>query len=165
MSDNLAIINSVIKEHHTIRGHVKLIGDTVADPEALLTLQTERLEWTVGSPETMSEKQGGLQQKMSFLGEGLKNHFAFEEEVLPPLFGELLMQALILEHRGIIRQIDEAKNIVSNTRLEGLSQEELLSKKSDITQLIDSVLHLAEEHLTKEEAILKMLKRALEDKG
>ena len=165
MSDNLAIINSTIHEHHAIRGHVKLVGDTVADLEALFTLETERLEWTVGSPEVISEKQRELQQTMSFLDEGLKNHFAYEEKVLPPLLGELLMRALILEHRGIKKQIDEAKNIVSHTKLEGLSQEELLSKKSDIKQTIDSVLQLVEEHATREEAILKMVKRALEDKG
>ena len=165
MSDNLAIINSTIHEHHAIRGHVKLVGDTVADLEALFTLETERLEWTVGSPEVISEKQRELQQTMSFLDEGLKNHFAYEEKVLPPLLGELLMRALILEHRGIKKQIDEAKNIVSNTKLEGLSQEELSSKKSDIKQTIDSVLQLVEEHATREEAILKMVKRALEDKG
>ena len=165
MADNLATINSAIDEHHDIRGHVKLVGETVADLEALFTLQTERLEWDVCSPEKMSEKQRELQQKISFLDEGLKNHFAFEEKALPPVLGELLMQALILEHRGIKSQIDEAKNIVSNTKLEGLSQEELLSKKSDIKQIIDRVLQMVEEHATKEEAILKMVKRALEDKG
>ena len=159
------IINNTIDEHHNIRGHVKLMGETVADLEALLALQTERLEWDVGSPEKMSEKQSELQQKLSFLDEGLKNHFAFEEKALPPLLGEMLMRALILEHRGIKSQIEEAKNMVANTRLEGLSQEELLSKKSEVKQAIDSILQLVEEHAAKEEAILKMAKMALEDKG
>ena len=165
MSDDLATINRAMDEHHNIRGHIKLVGDKVADLEALFTLETERLEWTVGSTEKMAEKQRELQQKLSFLDEGLKNHFAFEEKALSPLLGEMLMRALIIEHRGIKSQVEEAKNIVSNTKLEGLSQEELLSKKSEVKQAIDSILQLVEEHAAKEEAILKMAKMALEDKG
>ena len=65
------IINSTVDEHHNIRGHAKLVGETVADLEALFTLQTERLEWDASSPEKMSEKQKELQQKLSFLEEGL----------------------------------------------------------------------------------------------
>ena len=107
MSDNLAIIKGTIAEHRNIRGHVKLLGDTVADLEALFTLETERLEWTVGSPEVMSEKHRELQQKLSFLDEGLKNHFAFEGKALPPLLGELPMRGLILEHREIKNKIDK----------------------------------------------------------
>lgn len=165
MADNLKIINRVIEEHHTIRGHVKLVGDSVTDMEALFTLQKARPDWILGSVESLSEKQKNLQQTMSFLDEGLKNHFGFEEKVLPPLFGELLMRALILEHRGIKKQIDEAKSMVSDTKLEGLSQKELLSKKSQIQQKVEGILRLVEEHAAKEETILKMLKTALEAKG
>jgi hemerythrin len=120
MADNLAIINRTIEEHHTISGHMKLVGDSISDLEALFSLQKARPDWILSSAETLSERQGKLQQTISALDEGLKNHFSFEEKLLPPLFGEFLMQALILEHRGIKKQIDEAKSLVVNTKLEGL---------------------------------------------
>jgi len=164
MADNLAIINRAIEEHHNIRGHIKLVGDSISDLEALFGLQKARPDWILSSPEALPERQGRLLQTISSLDEGLKNHFSFEEKLFPPLFGELLMQALILEHRGIKKQIDEAKSLVANTSLEGLSQKELLSKKAQIQQKIEGILQLVEWHAGREETILKMLKEALEAK-
>jgi hemerythrin len=164
MADNLAIVNRAIEEHHNIRGHLKLVGDSISDLEALFSLQKARPDWILSSPEALLEKQAKLQQTISTLDEGLKNHFSFEERLFPPLFGELLMQALILEHRGIKKQIDEAKSLIANTKLEGLSQKELLSRKAQIQQKIEGILQVVEEHAGREETILKMLKKALEAK-
>jgi hypothetical protein len=101
MADNLATVNRAIEEHHTIRAHVKLVGDSVSDLEALFSLQKARPDWILSSPEALSEKKDKLLQTLSTLDEGLKNHFSFEDKLFPPLFGELLMQALKIEHRGM----------------------------------------------------------------
>jgi hemerythrin len=162
MADNLKIVNRAIEEHHTIRGHVKLVGDSVSDLEALFSLQKARPDWILSSTEALSEKQGNLQQTISALDEGLKNHFSFEEKLLPPLFGEFLMQALILEHREIKKRIDDTKSLLANTKLVGLSQREMLSQKARIQEKVEGILQLVEEHAGKEETILKMLKKALE---
>lgn len=165
MADNLALINRTIEEHHTIRGNIKLVGDSVSDLEALFSLQKARPDLILSSPEKLVEKQQRLQQTLSYLDEGLKNHFSFEENLLPPLFGEFLMKALILDHRAIKGQIEAAKSLVADTRFEGMSQKELLSRKSQIQQKIDAILQSVEDHAAREETILKMLKKALEHKG
>jgi hypothetical protein len=165
MLDGLAIINRVIEEHQAIRKHIKLVGDSVPDREALTALEKARADFIPGRLEVMTEKQEELQQTLNFLDEGLKNHFAFEGKALPPLLGELPMQGLLLEHREIRNKIDEAKSIVASTKLEGLSREELLSKEANIQQTITGLCQLVEEHTTKEEAILDMVQRALEEKG
>jgi hypothetical protein len=165
MTDNLKIVNKAIEEHHAIRGHVKLVGDSVSDLEALFALQKARPDWILSAPEALVEKQSELQRTISALDDGLKNHFSFEEKVFPPLFGELLMRALVFEHREINKQIDEAKSLVAKIKLEGLSQKELLSRKSQIQQKVEGILQLVEEHATTEESILKMLQKALVTKG
>jgi len=165
MSDELAIINRIIEEHETIKGHVKLVGDSVTDHEALASLEKARADWIPGRPEILSEKQKKLQQTISSLDEGLGNHFAFEERALPPLLGELLMQSLILEHRKIKKEIDAAKSVAAGIKLEGLSREELLSKELQMQQMVDNICQLVEEHATKEETVLAMLQSALEEKG
>lgn len=162
MADNLTLVNRTIEEHHNIRGNIKLVGDSVSDLEALFSLQKARPDLILGSPDQLTEKQNKLQQTLSYLDEGLKNHFGFEEKLLPPLFGEFLMKALIIDHRAIKKQIDAAKSLVSDTKLEGLSQKELLSRKSRIQQKVDNILQLVEDHAAREETILQMLKRALE---
>jgi len=165
MLDNLAKIKEIIEEHQTIRGHVKLVGDSITDQEALLSLQSARPDWIPGRLEILSEKQNRLQQTIGFLSEGLKNHFAKEEKLLPPLLGKFLMQALSLEHHEIGKVINEARSMVVSTKLEGLSREDLMSKEAEIQQIVNSLCHLIEEHADKEDLMLEMVQRALEEKG
>jgi len=164
MSDNLAIINRVLEEHQAIRQYVKLAGDSVSDREALFSLEKARADWVPGQLDILSERQKGLLQTVSALDEGLKNHFAFEEKALPPLLGELLARALMLEHQEIKQEVDKVKSITAEAKLEGLSRDELLSKETNIQQMVDSICQLVEEHATREEAILAMMQRALEEK-
>ena len=164
MEDHLAIIKRVIEEHQIIRGHIKLVGDSISDREALTTLEKARADWMPGRPELLVETQKKLQQSISFLDEGLRSHFVYEEKVLPPLLGELFMRAILLDHQQIKKGIDEAKSIVGNIKLEGLSREELLSRESHIQEMINSICQQVEEHATREEIILEMLQRALEEK-
>ncbi len=163
MQDKLAIIQRVIAEHQTIHGHTKLVGEAINDLEAIFRLRQDYSGWTQSSLESLTEKRERLQQTLSFLAEGLRNHFNFEEMALPPLFGDLLMEGLILEHQEIRKSINEARPVVGDTSLESLPQEELLARKWQIQQAIASLCQLSDEHLAKEEIILKMMKRALEE--
>ena len=163
MADNLSIINRVIQEHQNISGHIRLVGDSISDEEALASLTKARPDWIPGRMEILSEKQNKLQQALNFLGEGLRNHFTFEEEVLPLLLGELFVRALTLDHREIEKGIDEAKSMVPASKLEGLSREELVSRESKIHQVIDSLCQMVEEHASREEIILEMVQRVLEE--
>ncbi|MFC1865055.1 hemerythrin domain-containing protein [Chloroflexota bacterium] len=162
MPDSLAVITRAVLEHHAIMEHVKLAGDTVNDIEALLTLQREHAGWTQSSIAALAEKQNRMQQAISFLEQGLKNHFAFEEDALIPMFGELLAKAILHEHHEISRQIESAKTILSNIKLEGLEQRELLSQKSEIQRTIDHLCQAVEEHAHHEEVIINMMKKTLE---
>lgn len=163
MPDALAVVTKVISEHHAIRGHIKLAGDTVNDIEALFTLQRTQSGWSQTSITALLEKRDQLLQAISFLEEGLKNHFDFEEEALPPLFGKLLMKAILHEHHKISGQIGSAKTTLANIKLEGLDQRELFSKKSVIQQNIHNLRQIVEEHAQHEEVILNMIKKALEE--
>jgi hypothetical protein len=163
MPDNLAVVTRVILEHHAIREHVKLAGDTVNDIEALFALQKTQSGWSQTSIVALTEKQDQLLQAISFLEQGLKNHFGFEEEALLPLLGELLPKAILHEHDQISRQINSAKTTLTSMKLEGLEQYELLSKKSVIQQDINNLRQAVEEHARHEEVILNMIKKALEE--
>jgi hypothetical protein len=162
MPDALAIVTRIISEHHAIKEHVRLARDTVNDIEALLTLQGAQTGWTQASITALIEKRDQLLQAISFLQQGLRNHFDFEEQSLVPLLGELVAQAVVREHNRISKQINEAKSIVADMHLEGLDQRELISNKSLIEQHVDSLRRVVEEHTLHEEAILKMMKDVLE---
>ena len=157
-------INMIVDEHRTIRKHVKLVGDSVPDKEALGRLKKTRNDWAPERSDVLSEKLDKLQQTLSFLDEGLKNHFSFEGKNLPPLCGDLLMRAILLEHKEIEKKIDEAKSMVASFASEGLNEEELASRGSQVQQMIGNLLNLVEEHATREETVLKMMQRVLEEK-
>ena len=163
MPDALAVITKAISEHHAIRKHVKLAGDTVNDIEAFFALQRTQSGWSQTSITALIEKQDQLLQTISFLEQGLKNHFGFEEEALPPLFGELLMKAILHEHYEISRQIESTKTTLTNIELKGPDQRELLSKKSQVQGTINQLCQAVEEHAHHEEIVLSMIKKVLEE--
>lgn len=164
MSDELAIINRVIEEHQKVRKYVKLVGDSITDREALASLQKSRADWIPGRLEILTEKQKKLQQTISALDEGLKNHFGYEEKYLPPILGELFMRALLIEHQEINEGIDNAKRVVADTRLEELGREQCLVEESKMQDVINNLCQAIEEHAQREEIILEMLQRALQEK-
>lgn len=162
MQSNLAIINRVIAEHQRIREQITLAGTAINDMEALFWLQRAFSSWSQSSIDALVEKQKQLQQTIGSLAEGLDKHFGFEERALPPLFGELLMKALIYEHNLTRGKINEAKVITADTKLEGLSRSDLLSKKAYVQEIVNKLCQMIEEHAAREETILLMLRRVLE---
>ena len=163
MEDYRAMFSRIREEHQAIRGDIRLVGDSVSDQEALNTLTRARSDWIPGRAEILSEKQKRLQQTLSFLGEGLQNHFALEAKYLPPFLGELFMCALLLEHREIVKQIDEARSMAVAMKLESLSREELLSEEAKIQRVVSGICQAVEEHAAKEETLLEMLEKGLRE--
>ena len=162
MSQELDIIKRVKAEHEVLRGHVKLVGDSISDREAAHSLQGAHTEWIPGRLELVAEKQKALQRTLAGLEEGLARHFSFEERVLPPLLGELLARALAMEHREIAAEIGGAISMAASMTTEGLGREEAMAQDARIQQAVDGIGHLVGEHAAREEALLDMLERALE---
>lgn len=160
--DALTTITKLKEEHERIVRHVKLVGDSLSDAEAVKSLQGARADWIPGRQEVLAEKQRRLQRTLESLDEGLRNHFALEETELPAVFGDLLMRALTLEHQDVIEALEHAKSTLLITDLQGLTREQLLSQDSQVQQTIDHLTHLIEDHASKEEAMLDMLQRALQ---
>lgn len=163
MPDNLAIINRVIEEHRRIHSGIQAVGQSMNDMEAVFSLQQAYASWTTSSIEATLEKQKQLQKVLELLEIGINNHFAFEEIELPPLLGEMLMQAILSEHKEIRRQIAQARLMVKS-RLTDLGQEALLQQKFQIQQAINVMSQTSEEHAAREEIILNMMKKVLEVK-
>lgn len=157
------IIKRIMEEHLSIKSHVKLVGDSVGDYEALAKLSGESVDWIPGRSGDLEGKQDRLKQTLGYLDEGLKNHFALEEELLPPLLGDLLMRALTVEHQKINKEIDRAKSLVHGIELQGLGRDEMLSKQAKVRQVIGNIGKLLESHSAKEEVLLEMAGKGLSE--
>ncbi len=167
MTESLKIIQAVIEAHRRIRQDIdSLKQKAMVDREALDSLQNARAQWIPGLPD-VAEKQQKLRQTLNLVCEGLKRHFQWEEKVLPEVLekqgGELFMRILIIEHGEINRKIAQTMSAVAEVKLEGLNREKLLTKQSDIQQIIGSMSQLVDEHVTREEIIFEMVERVLKE--
>lgn len=163
MQHNLALISNVISEHHVTRAHVRLAGDTISDEEAASRLREVRNDWIPGRLESPAGRQTRLLQSLRSVAEGLGNHFAVEEGFLQKVLGELLTRALILDHRNIIEALNEAYLTAAAAEPGQLDREELLLYESQTRRSIDHICHLIEDHARKEDIILDMMLKALQE--
>jgi hypothetical protein len=159
--DDLAVVRKAIEEHHKVRSNIRLVGEAMNDMEAVFGLQQANADWSQGSVQGLSETVDRMQRTINGLSAGLKNHFGFEELYLPPVFGNNLMKALLLEHGEVRQKLDEcAGSIVTDVR--GLPQGTLLTFRSTVQRLVADLGNAIENHTSREEIILKMLERALD---
>jgi hypothetical protein len=159
--DDLEVVRKAIEEHHKVRSNIRLVGEAMNDMEAVFGLQQANADWSQGSVQGLSETVDRMQRTINGLSAGLKNHFGFEELYLPPVFGDNLMKALLMEHGDVRQKLDAcAGSIVADVR--GLPQGKLLSYRSVVQRLVAELGNAIENHTSREEIILKMLERALD---
>lgn len=163
--DKLEIIRKILEEHVSFRENIKVAGDSVSDPEALTSLMHARNDWMPGKPGDTPAKQEHLHGTLRYLEEGLRNHFALEEELLPPILGGVLMRGLMLDHRSISAEIEKAISTIGAIQLEGLSRDRLLSAQAQVKQLIGNIGQIVERHASDEEALLRFAEMAIREGG
>lgn len=162
MEDALAVIEKIRQAHDAISGSLRLAGGSLSDEEAITSLRSARSEWIPGRNEIVAEKQKRLEQTLSLLDEGLRNHFDFEESELPSLVGDVLMRGLSHEHDQVVKALGEARSAAADTRLDGLDREQLMSREQHIQQVLDNLSQLIAHHAAKEEALLSLLEQGLQ---
>jgi hypothetical protein len=163
--DDLLLIKRIMDEHRLIRNNMKLVGESLNDREAASGLQKMREDMMVDVKSTAAEKQSKIEEALAVLEAGLKNHYAFEEEYLPPLLGELLMESLVLEHKQLLEKLGQVKSVIENVKLEKLSRNEQLNEEAVMFGLLNRIIREKEGHINREEAILEMLQKVLEEKA
>lgn len=163
MTDNLGIIRHIIEFHHTLRNQVQQVNGSISDLEALFRLQREFAGWSQTSLDKLSERKGKLEQALSVLDKGINMHFQYEEENLPPVFGEIMMKGLLFEHDLIRKEVQDVKGIVVNTHLEGVSRDQIVLHKSRLQVAINSLAQHIENHASREEIVLDMAREGLEN--
>jgi len=107
--------------------------------------------------QTLDQKLSRLQEVIAPLDRGLRNHYRFEEDVLPPLLGRVLTQALFFEHEQLLLLMDQAASLIAAAKGVDLAHDEQMSKESAIYDCLDELRGAKLDHLTREEAILVTL--------
>ncbi len=142
-------VDVLLYAHEAMRSHVRLVRRSTAGPDPrILDLWNSETKLSFNVAET------SLKRALNGLDEDLRQHFLFEEEVLPGLIGELLMESIISEHQKISREMNSILSRLRPGRPRNSSPTgESLNKR--INDFIDLLL----EHWETEDAILKLLRK------
>jgi len=162
MAEHKETINRTLEEHHAVRDRVELTGGPVSDFEALFALSQAYASWSQCPPEELAVRHAQLLKTLELVDRGLKQHWAYEEKAMQPIFGETLMKAFLYEHHDIAGKLKSAREIIAGEKLQGLEPQVLLAKKTAIQDIVNHVMQAIEEHSNHEDMIFKMLKKGLE---
>jgi hypothetical protein len=159
MYDRSPTIESLMNEHSAIRGHMELVHELIKEWDKLL----ESREAVLKSPDkmrTVTAKRRSLVQAMGYLEEGLKNHHQHEDNVMPPLVGDLLWRAIRLEHTEMLEQLDKIDSLLLNSGIESF-----VEKGEEIMQSIAGMVRVISSHSVREDGMLYFLRKLPDLKG
>jgi len=164
MPDALDVINSVLSQHFKITENIKTTGNKMNDVDAVFGVQVAAYQTanSAFSATNLLEKRDQLLHSISILDDGLKTHFKYEEKVLPLVFGELLLDDILHDHKKIFDKIEEVKTNL--TKLDKLNKDELLSKRLELVQSVNDLSNIVVNHAHYEEALLNLEKKVFEGK-
>lgn len=163
MPNRTQVVTGLMAEHETIKEQVRQAQEAMEDWQR--TLDSAIAGGESVQIETLSAKQWRLVQAMHSLEQGLVGHYQREEQELVPLIGSLLGESLRIEHEEIERQLRLVRLLLTDTDLKALSMAELAAKYPDVKRDIERAYRLIVDHGSREDAVLRLLLRAVVDKG
>jgi hypothetical protein len=103
--NNQPVIENLLHEHEAVRAHMGQIAGMVN------SWYTSKISDSRSSNvlNDFDYQKLNLKQTIGYLDDGLKKQFMHEEEILPGLVGDLLMDAINAEHREILKELNEIK--------------------------------------------------------
>lgn len=146
-------INSLMDEHKAIRGQMNMLI------EIMEHWKTRLASWDISqmddvARQTVSNNLDGLRMAVRDLDDGLKNHHNHEDEVMPPLVGDLIMKAVRMEHDEMLRRFGVINSVLLDEKIETFIQNGL-----ETLQHIEDLAAYARTHSLREDGILHFLKQ------
>lgn len=163
--EDLEIIRRVMEQHKVLQGQIDSVGQAMSDKDALLRLDRAQADLAVDFRRPLNERRSGLIASLTIVEQGLKKHYDFEEEMLPPLLGKLLTEALIIEHKDLISEMQKVISTINSANLEKLSHIDEVSQEAIMNASLIALRDKKTDHQKREEALLLTLQYICEEKA
>jgi hypothetical protein len=158
MANELTLVDSLLYENGALRNHCRRIGKLLGEQETLF-LQRKG-DWTPGLVDELASQKLNLEQAVLTIEDALVRHKQLHGELPSSFLGAPLAEALEMEHDDMLEAIKKARAEIP-AEFKNLTRAELLAKSLQIRSAHESACVLVEAHLSKEDAILELLRRAL----
>ena len=162
--EDLDIITKVMEQHKVLLNQINSVSETMSDKDALFLMDKAQTELSVNFRSSLKERRASLIESLNTIEKGLKNHYDFEEEMLPPLLGKLLTEAMIIEHKNLIAEMRKVISKIGKIKLEGLNHESEINQEAIMSKLLNTLRDKKLDHQRREEAILLTLQKICEEK-
>jgi hypothetical protein len=141
-----------MQEHEVIRANTRLISSAADNLLTLSGLQDNTVKFTEYQLNYLSDRRVNLKRAIASLQEGLLEHHIREGEILQPLVGGRLMQAVNREYQEALKKLEEIYWILLNVGPAGI-----LFNSSFLKQKVESLCQLLSSSCTREDSILELL--------
>jgi hypothetical protein len=158
------IIHRVLDQHMVLQDQINFVSATMSDKDALLRLEKAQAELAVDFRRPLNERRTHLLESLKIVAQGMKNHYTFEEEMLPPLLGKLLTEALITEHNSLKIEMQKLIAAITDIDLKGLSLVDEASQEAVMNGFLKELRNKKLDHQKREDAVLATLERIIEKK-
>jgi hypothetical protein len=148
---NNTVIDNLLHEHEAIRAQMKLVKSLVDGWNDNNIKETHEFD-SKGSHE-LNRRKLNLQQAVSYLDEGLRQHHLYEKEILPYLIGNPMMDAILTERETMMKRLEEINYLLLHIPSEGLA-----AIWGDFHKVVNNFSHWLIDHNMLEDVILNHLK-------
>lgn len=162
---DLEIITRVMEQHKVILDRIASTSMSMSDKDALLRIEAAETELAVGFRSPLAERREALIKSLAAIENGLKKHYEFEEEMLPPLLGRLLTEALVIEHKSLVAQMEDVVSRIGKINLKGLNRAAEISQEATMSELLNNLRDKKLDHQKREDATLLTLRYICEEKA
>jgi hypothetical protein len=156
------IIHRVLDQHMVLQDQINFVSATMSDKDALLRLEKAQAELAVDFRRPLNERRTHLLESLKIVAHGMENHYTFEEEMLPPLLGKLLTEALIIEHSSLKLEMQKLIIAITDIDLKGLSLVDEISQEDIMNGLLRELRNKKLDHQKREDAVLATLERIID---
>jgi hypothetical protein len=137
----------------------------MSDRRALSLIEEAKDELGVNWRLSLSQRRDYLISSLLMVEQGMKSHYEFEEEMLPALLGDLLTQALVIEHRQLMESMRATIEAITGVGLDDLNHKEELDREALISTRLSALRERKLDHQRREEAVLVTLRSIIEEQA
>lgn len=142
----------LMQEHETIQANIRLISSLADDLITLSNLTENFTDFSQYQVNYLRDKRLNLKRAIGSLKDGLLDHHSREEDVIRPLIGDPLMQAIKKECRDILEQLSNIDWILLNTSPAGI-----LFNSAFLKHKVDTMCRKLSANCRKKDSILELL--------
>jgi hypothetical protein len=154
MLNTITAFEKLMQEHEVIEANIKQIANAADNLLTLSSLRDEPDNFTDYQVNYLSDRRVNLKRAIGTLRDGLEDHQTREQEVIQPLVGDPIINAIKMQHQEALDLIADINWILLNVSPVGI-----LFNCVFLKQKVDALCRTLNANTVRENSILELLSK------